>query len=104
MTDDLSREPAATTRPSEPPENAEFAPLAPLLDQEFDADATYGLRSAVAAHATQAGLSEGRVGDLVAAAHELAVNAVVHGPGHGRLQLWKYHQALHCQISDTGTG
>src|SRR4051794_7629240 len=101
MTGDLPREPAAPTRP---PENAGFSSLAPLLDQDFDADAGYGLRSAVAAHATQAGLSEGRVGDLVAAVHELAANAVVHGPGHGTLRLWKYQQVLHCQISDTGTG
>lgn len=50
-------------------------------------------RSAVSAHATHAGLAEGRVYDLVAAAHELAANAVQHGGGAGRLRLWHHNQA-----------
>jgi anti-anti-sigma factor len=99
MTSDLPREPA--TSAAEPPDGAS---VRPVLDQEFDDDALYSLRSAVAAHATQAGLLEGRVGDLVTAAHELAANAVVHGPGRGRLRLWKYSDAVHCQVSDTGNG
>jgi len=99
MTSDLPRDP--TKAAPDPPDSAS---VRPLLDQEFDDDALYGLRSAVAAHASQAGLPEGRVGDLVTAAHELAANAVVHGPGHGRLRLWKYSEAVHCQISDTGNG
>jgi anti-anti-sigma factor len=75
----------------------------PLLDQAFDADSLYTLRAAVAAHAAQAGMPEGRVGDLVLAVHELAANAAWHGAGHGRLRFWKTADAVVCEISDDGT-
>jgi hypothetical protein len=42
------------------------------LEQVFDGDLLYALRSAVAAHAAQAGLPPGRAHDVVIAAHELA--------------------------------
>jgi anti-anti-sigma factor len=74
----------------------------PILDQAFDADSLYALRAAVAAHATQAGLAQGRAEDLVIAVHELAANAVRHGAGHGRLRVWKSGQALLCEVSDEG--
>ena len=73
-----------------------------VLEQAFDGDSLYALRAAVAAHAAEAGLSRQRVYDIVAAAHELAANAVRHGAGHGRLRLWADGQALHCQVSDDG--
>lgn len=74
----------------------------PMLDQLFDDDSLYALREAVAAHASQAGLPEGRVGDLVLAVHELAVNAVWHGAGHGRLRVWKTGDSLRLEVSDDG--
>ena len=73
-----------------------------VLEQAFDGDSLYALRATVAAHASEAGLSRQRVYDIVAAAHELAANAVRHGAGHGRLRLWADGQALHCQVSDDG--
>ena len=73
-----------------------------VLDQAFDGDSLYALRAAVAAHAAAAGLSRQRVYDVVAAAHELAANAVRHGAGHGRLRLWAEGRSLHCQVSDDG--
>ena len=75
---------------------------APILDQPFDAGSLYALRAAVAAHATQAGLTPGRADDLVIAVHELAANAVRHGAGHGRLRIWRSDQALRCEITDDG--
>ncbi len=39
---------------------------------------------------------------VVAAAHELAANAVRHGAGHGQLRLWAVGRSLHCQVSDPG--
>jgi anti-anti-sigma factor len=74
----------------------------PALDQAFDADSLYALRAAVAAHASQAGMPEGRVGDLVLAVHELAANAVWHGAGHGRLRFWVTADAVVCEVSDDG--
>ena len=72
------------------------------LDQAFDRDSLYALRAAVGAHAAAAGLAAHRVYDVVAAAHELAANAVVHGAGTGRLRLWTDGQSLYCQVSDDG--
>src|ERR1700722_5745529 len=72
------------------------------LDQAFDRDSLYVLRTAVAAHAAEAGLSRQQVYDVVAAAHELAANAVRHGAGHGQLRLWADGRSLHCQVSDPG--
>ena len=72
------------------------------LDQTFDGDSLYALRAAVAAHGSQAGLSEGRTRDLVLAVHELAANAVRHGAGQGRLRLWAAHDAVRCEITDEG--
>jgi anti-sigma regulatory factor (Ser/Thr protein kinase) len=72
------------------------------LEQDFDAGSLYALRSAVAAHAAAAGLPPGRVYDVVAAAHELAANAVRHGAGHGHLRLQAADGILTCQVSDNG--
>lgn len=44
----------------------------------------------------------GRVQDLVLAVHELASNAVRHGPGQGRARLWCRDGALCCQVEDGG--
>jgi anti-sigma regulatory factor (Ser/Thr protein kinase) len=75
---------------------------APLLDQEFDSGTLYALRAAVQAHASQAGLSEDRAGEVVLAVHELAANAIAHGAGHGRLRIWDLAGALSCEILDGG--
>ncbi len=93
-----------------PPETASAGPGAGpgdgqqslILDQAFDRDTLYQLRAAVSAHGAEAGLPPARVGDLVLAVHELAANAVRHGAGHGRLLIWRNHQALHCQVTDDG--
>ena len=74
----------------------------PLLDQEFDSGTLYALRAAVQAHASRAGLSEDRVGEVVLAVHELAANAIAHGAGHGRLRIWDLAGALSCEIVDAG--
>ena len=88
---------------SEPrPSQAARSTGAAVLDQAFDRDSLYALRSAVAAHASAAGLTRQRVYDVVAAAHELAANAVRHGAGHGRLRLWADGQSLNIEVSDDG--
>ena len=75
----------------------------PALDQAFDGDSLYALRAAVAAHGSQAGLSEARSRDLVLAVHELAATAVRHGAGPGRLRLWAAQDAVRCEVTDEGT-
>jgi anti-sigma regulatory factor (Ser/Thr protein kinase) len=71
-----------------------------LLDLAFDSGALYVLRTEMRACAGQAGLSEGRVADVVLAVHELAANVLSHGEGKGRLRAWNLAGALHCQVDD----
>ena len=74
------------------------------LEQPFDGDSLFALRAAVAAHGSQAGLSEGRTRDLVLVVHELAANAVRHGAGHGRLRLWATSDQVRCEVADDAAG
>ncbi len=84
----------------EPPEG--MPPRPARLEQDFDDGSLYALRSAVAAHAAAARLPPARVHDVVAAAHEMAANAVRHGAGHGRLRLQAADGVLTCQVTDDG--
>jgi anti-sigma regulatory factor (Ser/Thr protein kinase) len=88
--------------PGDMPPGGDLLDSDPVLDQVFDADSLHALRAAVAAHCMQAGLAEGRVGDLVLAVHELAANAVRHGAGHGRLRVWNTGGTLRCEVTDDG--
>jgi anti-sigma regulatory factor (Ser/Thr protein kinase) len=73
---------------------------APVVDLAFDSGTLNVLREEVHARACQAGMSEGRAGDVVLAVHELAANAIRHGAGAGRLRIWSLPGALHCQVDD----
>jgi anti-sigma regulatory factor (Ser/Thr protein kinase) len=74
----------------------------PLLEQAFGPGSLPALRAAVHAHAARAGMPKARADDLTLAAHELAVNAIQHGAGHGRLLMWHQDGMLHCQVEDDG--
>jgi anti-sigma regulatory factor (Ser/Thr protein kinase) len=73
-----------------------------VLDRGFDASTLHVLREAVLAHATAAGMPEGRAVDVMLALHELAANAVRHGAGTGRLRIEVTASGLRCQVSDPG--
>jgi anti-sigma regulatory factor (Ser/Thr protein kinase) len=73
-----------------------------VLDREFDTDALAGLREAVLGYATACGMPEDRAIDVMLAVHELAANAVRHGPGHGRLRIHVTGSILHCEVGDPG--
>lgn len=73
-----------------------------MLDRDFDADALAGLRRAVLGCATACGLPEDRAMEVMLAVHELAANAVCHGPGHGRLRMHVTAGTLRCEVSDPG--
>jgi anti-sigma regulatory factor (Ser/Thr protein kinase) len=73
------------------------------LDQEFGETTLRVLRETVLAHATAAGMPEGRAVDMMIAVHELAANAVKHGGGSGRLRMSVTGRELICQVSDPGT-
>jgi anti-sigma regulatory factor (Ser/Thr protein kinase) len=73
-----------------------------VLVREFDAGALAGLREAVRGYASGCGMPEDRAIDVMLAVHELAANAVRHGPGHGRLRLDITAGTLRCEVSDPG--
>jgi anti-sigma regulatory factor (Ser/Thr protein kinase) len=73
-----------------------------MLDQEFGETTLRALRETVLAHATAAGMPEGRALDVMLAVHELAANAVKHGGGTGHLQMSVTNGELICQVSDPG--
>jgi anti-sigma regulatory factor (Ser/Thr protein kinase) len=73
-----------------------------VLDREFDTGALAGLREAVLGYATACGMAGDRAIDVMLAVHELAANAVRHGPGHGRLRIHVTASTLHGEVSDPG--
>jgi anti-sigma regulatory factor (Ser/Thr protein kinase) len=74
-----------------------------MLDQEFGETTLRVLRETVLAHATAAGMPEGRALDVMLAVHELAANAVKHGGGIGSLRMSVTNRELICQVSDPGS-
>jgi anti-sigma regulatory factor (Ser/Thr protein kinase) len=74
-----------------------------LFEQGFDEDSLYSVRAAVAAHVSTVATAQ-IVDIMVLIAHELASNSVRHGGGTGRFRLWVTDLALHCEVSDGGTG
>ena len=100
----MTPDPPATTEP----DAAGTVPPVLTLDQTFDSTNLFALRSAVAAHASELGLTSHRVADLVLAAQELAANAVRHGgavaAAPARLRLCLEDGRFVCQVSDGGSG
>ncbi|HEX6967335.1 MAG TPA: ATP-binding protein [Micromonosporaceae bacterium] len=76
----------------------------PLLRRVFDASQVTELRHRVAVQVEAAGLRGQRLDDFVLAVNELITNAVRHGGGCGRLQLWRDVEAVVCEVSDHGPG
>jgi anti-sigma regulatory factor (Ser/Thr protein kinase) len=75
-----------------------------VLDEVFDAGTLHRVRERAAACAAAAGMPEGRAADLILTVHELAANAVRHGPGAGRLLVQAVPGALCCRVSDASPG
>jgi anti-sigma regulatory factor (Ser/Thr protein kinase) len=74
------------------------------VDQPFDLDGLYALRSTLAAHASALGADPDQIEHLVIVAGELASNAIRHGGGTGQLRLWHRDGVVYCQVSDNGPG
>jgi anti-sigma regulatory factor (Ser/Thr protein kinase) len=75
-----------------------------VLARAFDASELAALRTAITERSPQLGLDGDQAEDLVIVAHELALNAVRHGGGHGDLRLWAADGQVYCQVSDAGPG
>ena len=97
-----SHDPPPTSTPGG--RSGRAVPEVAAVDQPFDADGLYALRSAMAAHASRLGASQVIIERLLIVAGELATNAVRHGGGTGRVRLWRARSELRCQVSDEGPG
>ena len=75
-----------------------------LLSEVFDHSGVTTLRHAIASAAATAGLSGDRLDDFVMAVNELLTNAVRHGGGGGRVQLWREAGVVVCEVHDEGPG
>ena len=76
----------------------------PVLDRAFESGQLTALRSHVAAYAAELGAAGARLDDVILLAHELCGNAVEHGGGAGRLQMWRDDHRLICRVIDDGPG
>ena len=79
-------------------------PGATLLSASFGGAQLVIMRRAVDRAAAGLGLDEVRRQDLVLAVGELITNAVRHGGGRGRLELWVSQGRLWFRVSDEGPG
>jgi anti-sigma regulatory factor (Ser/Thr protein kinase) len=77
-------------------------PASPAAEMTFDIDTLGAVRRMVSWHASGAGLSARRAGDLILAVDELATNSVRHGGGWGVLRVWDDGGALICEVRDRG--
>jgi anti-sigma regulatory factor (Ser/Thr protein kinase) len=75
-----------------------------LLVRDFDRSTLVPLRHEVWRSAESSGLADLTLYRFVVAVNEIATNAVHHGGGAGRLELWRSGDLLHCRISDRGPG
>lgn len=75
---------------------------APTVELAIDATSLSAVRHRVSVHATEAGASPTRVGELALAVSELATNSLLHGGGHGRLRLWLDGGNLVCEVAGGG--
>ncbi|MEO5876032.1 MAG: sensor histidine kinase, partial [Streptosporangiaceae bacterium] len=84
----------------------EAAPLPPApatvaMELRFDSDLG-PMRDRIGLQATLFGLSPDRAGRLVLAVNEVASNAVIHGGGHGGIQMWTDQSMIICDVSGPG--
>jgi anti-sigma regulatory factor (Ser/Thr protein kinase) len=74
------------------------------VDRDFTLRDLAALRAEVVTFATEAGATTAQVESLLIVTVELATNAVRHGGGGGRLQLWRDGDLVLCRVSDRGSG
>jgi len=86
------------------PGGGDIASVAAAFTQPFDSEALVMVRNAAAAHASQLGMDDDQVDDLVLVVQELAANAVRHGggTGTGTVRLWRTGGQILCEVSDPG--
>jgi anti-sigma regulatory factor (Ser/Thr protein kinase) len=86
-----------------PPSCESPLPSPPVSAQAYEYLSDLGqLRQWVTRQASAAGLSPGRIADLVISASELAANTLRHTPTGGTAHIWHTDDEILCQIHDEG--
>ena len=75
-----------------------------LLTRKFRGNGLVALRHEVEAQAERNGLTDLALYQFVVAINEIATNAVEHGGGAGRLELWRQGGRVCCSVTDEGNG
>lgn len=75
-----------------------------MVDLQFRRGDLHRVRTTASTFAQQHGAARGQLDKLVLMASELVVNAIHHGGGRGRMQLWRLGSSLYCEVSDAGAG
>jgi anti-sigma regulatory factor (Ser/Thr protein kinase) len=75
-----------------------------LLAGDFDGGGLLALRHEVTRIAERSGLADPDRYRFVVAVNEITTNAVRHGGGRGRIEIWRTDDHLYCRISDNGPG
>ncbi|MFH8484529.1 ATP-binding protein [Streptomyces longisporoflavus] len=88
---------------STPPRSREVPPVT-LLESRFNQDDLPRLRMLVEQYAGHQGLPEPRRSEFIVALDAVAVNAVEHAGGGGKLILQRSNGHLNCHIHDSGPG
>lgn len=76
----------------------------PLLSHHFAGEQVWSMRRLVAKCSAGAGLSDARCQDFVLAVDEILTNAIRHGGGSGRLELWLADGCIWFKVTDWGPG
>jgi serine/threonine-protein kinase RsbW len=76
----------------------------PMLERMIVRADITAMRADIRGLAAACGLVGQRLDDFLVAVNEVAVNAVLHGGGQGRLRLWHTDGKLVCEIADSGPG
>jgi anti-sigma regulatory factor (Ser/Thr protein kinase) len=74
------------------------------LSRDFTGDTLVEVRREVERRAERHGMSGVALYRFVVAVNELTTNAVRHGGGRGRLDLWSAGARLLCRVTDHGPG
>jgi anti-sigma regulatory factor (Ser/Thr protein kinase) len=94
------RDPVGLLAEFPPPPPPDLGP--PLAELDFALDTLPATRRLVTTTATLAGLDPERTADLVLAVNEIATNSAEHGPGAGRLRLWRTAGRFVAEVYDVG--
>jgi anti-sigma regulatory factor (Ser/Thr protein kinase) len=74
----------------------------PEVVESFTLDVLGRVRRHAAAVGSTAGLAADQVADFVLAVNEIASNSVEHGPGSGRLRIWRDGRQVVAEVADDG--